>query len=358
MSEVNILPQKPLGRHGLFVSKQGLGCLPMSPVYGGDTSKVEATSLETIAKALELGVNFFDTSWVHQPFYPDDFEGERVNETILGKAIAIYGRSKFIIATNADFFARSPGDVDYKFESKTPRPGLRDQINASLARLGTDYIDLLFVNRVDANTSIEDTVRVMGEFVKEGKVKYIGLSNPTAAEIQSISLTFYPPVSAIQIEISLHNRDDNLEVIARARELGIGIVVYSPLDRGLLTGTVAHRMQLKEHDWRMKSPRFTATNLQANIPSPKFINLAAKKNLTPAQLALAWVHALGEDMVPIPGTNSPKHVEENVQAAFVNLSQQEFRLLETIVPRAEGDSVPQAAWGDKQVKLGVYDKYE
>src|SRR5690554_3867305 len=120
MSKEQVLPQKPHGRQGLFVSKQGLGCLPMSPVYGGDTTQAEATSLETIAKALELGVNFFDASWVHQPFYPEDFEGERVNESILGKAIAIHGRDKFVIATSANFFAKSPGDVEHKFEPKTP----------------------------------------------------------------------------------------------------------------------------------------------------------------------------------------------------------------------------------------------
>lgn len=302
--------------------------------YGyGEFNRVKhgPQNLETIAKALVLGINFFDTAWMYQS-YGDDGDQNTTNEELLGKAIAIHGRDKFVIATKFGVLPDQTPNISNK------EIVIRSQLNDSLARLGVKYIDLYYAHRVDPTVPIEETMHVLNALVREGKIRYVGLSECTPAELRRAHAVH--PVSAIQMEWSLHTRSVEGEVVSTARELGVGIVAYSPIDRGLLSGTITSADALPEVDWRKKAPRFLPENLPANLPTAEFVALAERKKLSPAQLALAWVHAQGEDVFPIPGTKNPQHLEENAQAVFVELTADEMRAVEKSLPPVKGDRYP------------------
>lgn len=306
-----MVPQRPLGSAGLMVSAQGLGCMGMTAFYGGfDREAAEEESLRVFGEALQQGINFLDTAWIYQSFGADG-KDNTTNEGLVGKALKLYGREKFVVATK---FGIHMNDGALSISGK--EDVIRSQLADSLNRLGVDYIDLYYMHRMDPSTPIEDTMTVLKALVEEGKIRYIGLSECTASELRRAHAVY--PVTAIQMEWSLQTRDLEADVVPCARELGIGIVAYSPLGRGFLTSTTAFD-SLESNDWRKTSnPRFCDANLEKNKESVlSFFQLAEAKNCTPAQLALAWVHAQGEDVFPIPGTKSIKRIVENAAAFSV-----------------------------------------
>ncbi len=323
------IAQKALGSQGLVVSQQGIGCMGMTAYIGLDRDKQEKESLKTIEKALELGINYFDTAWSYQARLVGGPENE-TNEGLIGKAIKIHGRDKFIISTKFGV-----NFVDGKFITSGTEATIRSQLADSLERLGTDYIDLYFMQRMDPDTPIEETMRVLKSLVEAGTVRYIGLSECTPSELRRAHAVH--PITAIQMEWSLQTRSIEAEVVPTARELGVGIVAYSPLGRGFLSATIASTADLPEKDHRRRYPRFTDENLRANAPTAGFHELAAKKGCTPAQLALAWLHAQGDDVFPIPGTKSCTRIVENAGAAFVELTPEEVRKVGDSVPVPVGD---------------------
>jgi aryl-alcohol dehydrogenase-like predicted oxidoreductase len=309
-----------LGTQGLTVSRQGLGCMGMSEFYGpGD----DAESIATTQRALDLGVNFFDTS---------DAYGPLTNEMLVGKALAGH-RDEAVIATKFGI-VRDPGDPGRR--SVNGRPDyVRQACDASLSRLGVDHIDLYYQHRVDPATPIEETVGAMAELVAQGKVRYLGLSEAAPDTIRRAHAVH--PVSALQTEYSVWSRDPEREILPALRELGIGFVPYSPLGRGFLTGTMRSLEDLDEGDFRRYQPRFQGDNLADNITIVEVIDqLAAAKGCTPAQVALAFVHAAGRDVAPIPGTKRRRYLEENVAALDVELTEEDLAVLDTVAP-AKGD---------------------
>jgi aryl-alcohol dehydrogenase-like predicted oxidoreductase len=300
-----------LGGQGLTVSRQGLGCMGMSEFYGPQD---DAESIATIQRALELGVTLLDTADMYGPF---------TNEELVGRAIADR-RDQAVIATK---FANVRGE-DGSFRGiRGDAPYVRQACEASLRRLGVDHIDLYYQHRVDPRTPIEETVGAMAELVAEGKVRYLGLSEAAPDTIRRAHAVH--PISALQTEYSLWARDPEAEILPTLRELGIGFVPYSPLGRGFLTGTVRSLDKLADDDFRHNQPRFQGGNLAANIAIVERIDaLAAERDAAPAQIALAWVHAQGEDVVPIPGTKRRRYLEENVGALDVELSPDELASLE------------------------------
>ena len=323
------IPQRPLGSQGLVVSCQGLGCMGMTAFYGSfNRAEQEGENLATIGRALELGINFFDTAWIYQSFGKGG--GENVtNESLLGKAIKMYGRDKFIIATKFGILPTATGGMDFNSSPET----IRRQLAESLERLGVDYIDLYYQHRVDPKTPIEETVACLKELINEGKIKYIGLSECTPSELRRAHAVH--PITAIQMEWSLQTRDIEESVVPTARELGVGIVPYSPLGRGFLTGAIRSAADIDEGDYRRTAPRFAGENLEKNLPT-EFFAIAERKGCTPAQLALAWVHYQGNDVFPIPGTKSVKRLEENVQAALISLTAEEVTEIENSIPEIVG----------------------
>ncbi len=298
----------PLGSQGLTVSRQGLGCMGMSDFYG---TPDDDESVATIHRALDLGVTFFDTA---------DMYGPHVNEILLGRALGSR-RDGAVVATKFGI-VRDPEDPSARSISGRP-DYVHRACDASLSRLGTDYIDLYYQHRVDPETPIEETVGAMAELVVAGKVRYIGLSEAAPATIRRAHAVH--PLTALQTEYSVWSREPEAEVLPTLRELGIGFVPYSPLGRGFLTGTTRSVDQLDEGDFRRFQPRFQGDNLAANIAIVERIDaVAAAKGCTPAQVALAWVHAQGRDMVPIPGTKRRRYLEENVAALDVALSESEL----------------------------------
>lgn len=321
--------QRPLGSQGLIVSAQGLGCMGMTAFYGDfDRAAHEETSLQTIEKAFELGVNFLDTAWVYQSFGAGG-GGNYTNEELVGKAIQRIGREKLIIATKFGITFK-----DGQLTASGSEETIRQQLSDSLSRLGTSYIDLYYMHRMDPNIPIEETMRVLKSLVEEGVIKYIGLSECTPNELRRAHAVH--PITAIQMEWSLQTRDIEKEVVPCARELGVGIVAYSPLGRSFLTSVNAIS-ELAENDWRKTLPRFSGENAEANQKSLQtFFDLSQSKGCTPAQLALAWVHAQGNDVFPIPGTKTPTRVEENIRALQLSLTNEEINLLsESIVTFGE-----------------------
>ncbi|HEY5058769.1 MAG TPA: aldo/keto reductase [Gaiellaceae bacterium] len=300
----------------LEVSALGLGCMGMSAWYG-ETD--EAESIATIHRALEIGVTFLDTA----DMYGASF-GE--NEQLVGRAIAgrrdeVVLATKFANAVNADGSRRIDGRPEYVHEA----------IDASLARLGVDHVDLYYQHRVDANTPIEETVGAMAELVAAGKVRHLGLSEASAPTIRRAHAVY--PITALQTEYSLWTRDPEGEILDTCRELGIGFVPYSPLGRGFLAGRFSSPDELSDDDFRKSNPRFASENMERNGRLAERVKeLAAAKGVTPAQYALAWVLSRGDDVVPIPGTKRRKYLEENAAAVNVELSAEELALLDDEFP--------------------------
>ena len=317
-----------LGRNGPEVSAIGLGCMGMSAFYGA-TDKTQ--SLETLDRALELGVDFFDTAEMYGPY---------LNEELLGEAFAgrrdrVFLATKFGIGYNADRTALkvdgSPANV-------------RRAIEGSLKRLKMDHVDLYYLHRVDADTPIEETVGAMAELVKEGKVRFLGLSEAAPATLRRAHATH--PITALQTEYSLWSREPEDELFATCEELGVGFVPYSPLGRGFLSGEIKSIDDLAADDFRRNNPRFQGENFQKNMDLVEAVKaIAADKSVTAAQLALAWVLAQSDNLVPIPGTRRAKTLEENVAAADIVLTPDDLARIEAAFPRgaAEGHRYAEAA---------------
>jgi aryl-alcohol dehydrogenase-like predicted oxidoreductase len=313
------IPTRTLGRHGLDVSAQGLGCMGMSEFYGpGDDDE----SVATIHRALDLGVTFLDTSDMYGPYR---------NEELVGRAIADR-RDRVVLATKFGI-SRGPdpadrtirGDADY----------VRQACEGSLRRLGVDHIDLYYQHRTDSRVPIEETVGAMAELVEAGKVRYLGLSEAGPDTMRRAVAVH--PIAALQSEWSLWSRDIEGAVVDTARELGIGIVAYSPLGRGFLTGQITSPDDFPEGDFRGNLPRFRGENFVHNLELVGAVRaLASTKGCTPGQLALAWVQARGDDVVPIPGTKRRAYLEENVGALDVVLDDADLAAIEAVFPVGAG----------------------
>jgi aryl-alcohol dehydrogenase-like predicted oxidoreductase len=304
-----------LGSQGLEVSAEGLGCMGMTWAYGaGDERSGEAT----IHRALELGITMLDTAEAYGPY---------TNEELVGRAIA-GRRDEFEIATKFGFVINPDAPNDRATDGSPENA--RRACEGSLKRLGVEHIDLFYQHRVDPNVPIEETVGAMAELVQAGKVRYLGLSEASAATIRRAHKTH--PITAVQSEYSLWTRDPEDEVLPTLRELGIGLVAYSPLGRGFLTGQIRSLADLPADDWRRTNPRFEEKALRENLElADRVAELANRHGVTPAQLALAWVLAKGDDIVPIPGTKSPQRLEENAAATDVTLSADEVNELDNAI---------------------------
>jgi aryl-alcohol dehydrogenase-like predicted oxidoreductase len=309
------MQQRTLGTQGLRVSAQGLGCMGMSEFYG---SASEPEAVATIQRALDLGITFLDTADMYGPF---------TNEKLIGKAIR-GRRDEVVIATK---FGNMRGE-DGSFLGINGSPDyVRKACDASLQRLGVDVIDLYYQHRVDTKTPIEETIGAMAELVRAGKVRYLGLSEAAPATIRRAHAVH--PVSALQTEYSLWSRDPEDEILPTVRALGIGFVAYSPLGRGFLTGRFKSIDDLEPGDFRRRSPRFQGENFEKNLDVlAKIEELAREKGVTPSQLALAWVLARGNDIVPIPGTKHVRYLEENAKANGIELSEDELRRIDEAAP--------------------------
>jgi aryl-alcohol dehydrogenase-like predicted oxidoreductase len=321
------MEQRKLGTQGLVVSAQGLGCMGMSEFYG---QRDEAESIATIHRAFDLGVNFLDTSDAYGPF---------TNEELVGRAIKGM-RNQVVIATK--FGIVRSGDPAYRGINGRPEY-VRSACDASLKRLATDHIDLYYQHRVDKDVPIEETVGAMTDLVSAGKIRYIGLSEASAQTIRRAQAIHQ--ITALQSEYSLWSREPEDEILPVLREMGIGLVAYSPLGRGFLTGQLKSLDDFAADDYRRNSPRFQGDNFNRNLELVERVrSIADKKGITPGQLALAWVTAQGDDIVPIPGTKRRTYLEENIAAGFISFSESEMNEIEAALPRdaAAGGRYPEA----------------
>ena len=323
------MEQRHLGSQGLVVSAMGLGCMGMSEFYGGHD---DAESIATIHRAIDLGITLLDTS---------DSYGPKTNEQLVGRAIKDR-RDHVAVATKFGFVRRPDGS----WAGVSGRPEyVRQACDASLTRLGLDHIDLYYQHRVDPSVPIEETVGAMADLVRAGKVRYLGLSEAAPGTMRRAHATH--PISALQTEYSLWSRDPEDEILPTCRELGIGFVAYSPLGRGFLSGQIRRYEDLAPDDWRRGNPRFQGENFTRNLELvARIAELARAKQRTPSQLALAWVLAQGEDIVPIPGTKRVRYLEENATAAAITLSPAELAALEAVFPQG-------AAAGERYAEGGM-----
>ena len=315
------MKQRTLGPSGPTVSALGLGCMGMSDFYGG---RDDAESLRTLDRALELGVTFWDTADMYGPF---------INEELVGKALQ--GRRDDVFLATKFGIQRDPDDPTKRSINGTP-DYVRSACEASLGRLQTDHIDLYYQHRVDADTPIEETVGAMAELVAAGKVRHLGLSEASADTIRRAHAVH--PITAVQSEYSLWSRDIEDEVIPTLVELGIALVPYSPLGRGFLSGEIRSLDDLEEGDFRRFSPRFAGENFEKNLAVVDAVKaIADEKGVTPSQLALAWVLARGEHVVPIPGTKRMAYLEQTAAAADVALTADELERISASLPEPAGD---------------------
>lgn len=309
---------RQLGKQGLKVSELGLGCMGLSDFYSS-SAVTEAQGIELIHRALSLGVTFLDTA---------DAYGPHTNEVLVGQALR--GKRNSVVLATKFGIVREPNSNARGINGKPDY--VRACCEASLKRLGVEVIDLYYQHRVDPQTPIEDTVGAMAELVRQGKVRYLGLSEANPATIRRAHKVH--PISALQTEYSLWSRDPEDEILPTLRELGIGFVPYSPLGRGFLAGRFRKIDDLAKDDWRRDSPRFQGENFAKNLAVLDQINqLAKEKRCTPSQLALAWLLAQGEDLAPIPGTTSVARLEENVGAANVSLSKADLQRIDSVAPQ-------------------------
>lgn len=309
------MKMRKLGRNGPEVSAVGLGCMGMSAFYGGAD---EAQSIAVIHRALDLGVTLFDTAEMYGP---------HTNEVLLGKALK-GRRDEAFIATKFGINRQADGSA---ITDGSPA-NVRRAVEGSLSRLGIDHIDLYYQHRIDPNTPIEETVGAMAELVKEGKVRFLGLSEAAPATLRRAHAEH--PITALQTEYSLWSRDPEDELLGVVRELGIGFVPYSPLGRGFLSGEIKSIDDLAPDDFRRTNPRFAGDNFQKNLDLVDAVGaIAADKGVTAAQLALAWVLAQGEDLVPIPGTRRIATLEQNAAAADIVLTADDLARIEAVFPR-------------------------
>jgi aryl-alcohol dehydrogenase-like predicted oxidoreductase len=326
--QLSPMPQRRLGRSALTVSALGLGCMGMSEFYAGMD---DAESIATIHRALDRGINFLDTA---------DVYGMGRNEELVGRALR--GRRHEAVLATKFGNVRS---ADGKFVGVSGRPEyVRECCDASLRRLGVDTIDLYYQHRVDTEVPIEETVGAMARLVQQGKVRFLGLSEAAPATLRRAAKVH--PIAALQTEYSLWSREPEQEILPTCRELGIGFVAYSPLGRGFFTGSFRKTADIPQNDYRQFSPRFQGENLKQNLALLERIEkIAAEKKCTPAQLALAWLLAKGEDIVPIVGTKRRKYLDENAEAVRVTLTREDVSRMDAELPPgiAAGDRYPPEA---------------